>query len=64
MSLPCGLPVKYGEYTLELYSLAAEGTQNAVLINDGMPQGERLVELNQIDIHQIQVLEGIATESC
>ena len=31
---------------------------NAVLINDGMPQGERLVKLNQIAIQQMQVLEG------
>ena len=28
---------------------------NAVLINDGMPQGERLVKLNQIAIQQMQV---------
>jgi hypothetical protein len=31
---------------------------NAVLINDGVPQGERLIKLNQIAIHQMQVLEG------
>ena len=31
---------------------------NAVLINDGMPQGERLVKLNQMAIQQMQVLEG------
>ncbi len=31
---------------------------NAVLINDGMPQGERLIKLNQIAIQQMQVLEG------
>ena len=31
---------------------------NAVLINDGMPQGERLVKLNQIALQQMQVLEG------
>ena len=30
---------------------------NAVLINDGVPQGERLVKLNQIAIQQMQVLE-------
>ena len=28
---------------------------NVVLINDGMPQGERLVKLNQIAIQQMQV---------
>ena len=31
---------------------------NAVLINDGMPQSDRLVKLNQIAIQQMQVLEG------
>ena len=31
---------------------------NAVLINDGMPQGEWLVKLNQIAIQQMQVLEN------
>ena len=31
--------------------------KNAVLINDGMPQGERLVKLNKIAIQQMQVLE-------
>jgi hypothetical protein len=30
---------------------------NAVLINDGMSQGERLVKLNKIAIQQMQVLE-------
>ena len=29
---------------------------NAVLINDGLPQGERLVKLNQIAIRQMKVL--------
>ena len=31
--------------------------KNAVLINDGMPQGERLIKLNRIAIQQMQVLE-------
>jgi hypothetical protein len=31
---------------------------NAVLINEGVSQGERLVKLNQIAIQQMQVLEG------
>jgi hypothetical protein len=30
---------------------------NAVLINDGLPQGERLVKLNRIAIQQMQILE-------
>ena len=33
---------------------------NAVLIDEGMPQGERLVKLNQIAIQQMQVLEDNA----
>lgn len=30
---------------------------NAVLIDDGMPQGERLIKLNQIAIQQMKILE-------
>ena len=30
---------------------------NAVLINDGIPQSERLVKLNKIAIQQMKVLE-------
>ena len=42
----------YGEFaTISMENI------NAVLINDGMPQGERLVKLNQIAIQQMQVLE-------
>ncbi len=37
--------------------LLPTGRKNAVLINDGMPQGERLIKLNQIAIQQMQVLE-------
>ena len=42
----------------ELICLANMENINSVLINDGMPQGERLVKLNQIAIHQMQVLEN------
>ena len=42
----------------ELICLSNMENINAVLINDGIPQGERLVKLNQIAIQQIQVLEG------
>ena len=42
----------------ELISLSNMENINAVLINDGVPQGERLVKLNQIAIQQMQVLEG------
>lgn len=44
--------------TNELICLSNMENINAVLINDGVPQGERLVKLNQIAIHQMQVLEG------
>ena len=41
----------------ELICLSNMENINAVLINDGMPQGERLVKLNQIAIQQMLVLE-------
>ena len=41
----------------ELICLSNMENINAVLINDGTPQGERLVKLNQIAIQQMQVLE-------
>lgn len=41
----------------ELICLSNMENINAVLINDGMLQGERLVKLNQIAIQQMQVLE-------
>ena len=41
----------------ELICLSNMENINAVLINDGMPQGERLVKLNQIAIQQMQILE-------
>ena len=42
----------------ELICLSNMEKINAVLINDGVSQGERLVKLNQIAIQQMQVLEG------
>ena len=42
----------------ELICLSNMENINAVLINDGMPQGERLVKLNRIAIQQMQVLES------
>ena len=42
----------------ELICLSNMENINAVLINDGIPQGERLIKLNQIAIQQMQVLEG------
>ena len=41
----------------ELICLSNMENLNAVFINDGMPQTERLVKLNQVAIQQIQVLE-------
>ena len=41
----------------ELICLSNMENLNAVFINDGIPQPERLVKLNQIAIHQMQVLE-------
>ena len=41
----------------ELICLANMENLNSVLINDGVPQGERLIKLNQIAIHQMQVME-------
>ncbi len=41
----------------ELICLSNMENINAVLINDGVPQGKRLVKLNQIAIQQMQVLE-------
>lgn len=31
---------------------------NALFIEQGLPRGERLVKLNQIAIHQMQILEN------
>ena len=42
----------------ELICLSNMENINAVLINEGIPQSERLVKLNQIAIQQMQVLEG------
>jgi len=41
---------------LEFEGFRREAGFNAVLINDGIPQGERLVKLNQIAIQQMRVL--------
>ena len=41
----------------ELICLSNMENLNAVFINDGMPQSDRLVKLNQIAIHQMRILE-------
>lgn len=43
----------------ELICLSNMENINAIFINEGMPQSERLVKLNQIAIHQMKVLENI-----
>ena len=41
----------------ELICLSNMENLNAVFINDGMPQPERLIKLNQIAIQQMKILE-------
>ena len=41
----------------ELICLSNMENLNAVFINEGMPQSERLIKLNEIAIHQMKVLE-------
>lgn len=43
----------------ELICLSNMENINAVLINEGVPQKERLVKLNRIAIHQMNVLQGV-----
>jgi len=43
----------------ELICLSNMENLNAVFINDGIPQSERLIKLNQIAIHQMRVLEDV-----
>lgn len=42
----------------ELICLSNMENLNAVFIEQGMPQSERLIKLNQIAIHQISILES------
>ncbi len=41
----------------ELICLSNMESLNAVFIEQGLPQSERLIKLNQIAIHQMRVLE-------
>ena len=41
----------------ELICLSNMENLNAVFIDQGLPQGERLIKLNQIAIQQMKVLE-------
>ena len=47
----------------ELICLANMENINAVLIDEGIPQGDRLMRLNRIAIHQMQVLEQDGSRS-
>ena len=42
----------------ELICLSNMENLNAVFINQSIPQGERLIKLNQITIQQMKILEG------
>ena len=44
---------------IELTNAIGIVTLNAVFINDGLPQSERLIKLNKIAIQQMKVLENI-----
>jgi hypothetical protein len=43
----------------ELICLSNMENLNAVFINEGLPQRERLINLNQIDIQQMRVLQEV-----
>ena len=47
-----------GTYAITDICLSNMENINAVLINDGVPQGERLIKLNQIAIQQMRILNG------
>ena len=44
---------------LDYFKWSKLTTLNAVFINKGVPQRDRLIELNKIAILQIKVLEGV-----
>jgi hypothetical protein len=43
----------------ELICLSNLENINAIFINDSIPQGERLIKLNQIAIQQMRVLQDV-----
>jgi hypothetical protein len=47
----------------ELICLSNMENLNAVFINDGMPQPERLIKLNQIAIQQMRILEDTGNQT-
>lgn len=52
------LPFKTQLFHIQVVRYAASENLNAVFINQSIPQGERLVKLNQIAIQQMKILEG------
>ena len=46
----------------ELICLSNLENINAVFINEGVPQNERLIKLNQIAIHQMSVLQEVESK--
>ena len=46
----------------QLICLSNMENLNAVFINEGLPQGERLQKLNQIAIQQMTVLENVESK--
>lgn len=54
-------PTRWVELTNQQVSFAKlermEALPHALFINDGMPQSERLIKLNQIAIQQMKILE-------
>jgi superfamily II DNA/RNA helicase len=49
----------YKNSRLDLSSRVRRGNINAVLINDNIPQKDRLLRLNKIAIQQMTILVGI-----
>ena len=48
----------------ELICLSNMENLNAVFIEQGIPQSERLIKLNQIAIHQMSILESGDSQNC
>ena len=53
------MPNRQGQQSLFAGSDFENNDPNAVFINDGVPQSERLEKLNKIAIQQMRVLENI-----
>ena len=58
-STPCNGNIRDYANINQLICLSNMENLNAVFINKGMPQRERLIELNKIAIQQMKVLEGV-----